>query len=239
MTELFDQIRKHRVNMDGDVCTVMVTTLILEVILHPCWFPFSLPIMSCLFSCSFFPELILCYWASLQKSNPTWIISRNATNNHNWRNLEVICLSYGVQQLNWLQCNSNVNVSSTFRILILHCGWICNVGLAKKVGSQSWPFQDVGRFVAESRVGGFLWVHYECNCSSMKAECIEIVVRLVLLFLGMLFYWVSSCIQKDHDEVIHPTVFVLYKDLVQQLMCNVPPGASGLSLCNSALIFIA
>lgn len=36
MTELFDQIRKHRVNMDGDVCTVMVTTLILEVILHPC-----------------------------------------------------------------------------------------------------------------------------------------------------------------------------------------------------------
>jgi aarF domain-containing kinase len=30
MTELFDQIRKHRVNMDGDVCTVMVTTLILE-----------------------------------------------------------------------------------------------------------------------------------------------------------------------------------------------------------------
>jgi aarF domain-containing kinase len=30
MTELFDQIRQHRVNMDGDVCTVMVTTLILE-----------------------------------------------------------------------------------------------------------------------------------------------------------------------------------------------------------------
>ncbi|XP_073390845.1 uncharacterized protein [Physcomitrium patens] len=30
MTELFDQIRKHHVNMDGDVCTVMVTTLILE-----------------------------------------------------------------------------------------------------------------------------------------------------------------------------------------------------------------
>ncbi|KAH9547034.1 hypothetical protein CY35_11G012500 [Sphagnum magellanicum] len=30
MMELFDQIRKHRVNMDGDVCTVMVTTLILE-----------------------------------------------------------------------------------------------------------------------------------------------------------------------------------------------------------------
>ena len=73
----------------------------------------------------------------------------------------------------------------------------------------------------------------------MIAECIELVVRLVLLLLGMLFYWVSSCVQKDHDEVIHPTVFVLYKDLVQQLMCNVlkvPPGASGLSLCNSALI---
>lgn len=32
MTELFDQVRQHRVNMDGDVCTVMVTTLILEVI---------------------------------------------------------------------------------------------------------------------------------------------------------------------------------------------------------------
>lgn len=31
MTDLFDQIRQHRVNMDGDVCTVMVTTLILEV----------------------------------------------------------------------------------------------------------------------------------------------------------------------------------------------------------------
>lgn len=30
MTELFDQVRQHRVNMDGDVCTVMVTTLILE-----------------------------------------------------------------------------------------------------------------------------------------------------------------------------------------------------------------
>jgi aarF domain-containing kinase len=38
MTELFDQIRKHRVNMDGDVCTVMVTTLILEVVFshHSC-----------------------------------------------------------------------------------------------------------------------------------------------------------------------------------------------------------
>ena len=34
MTELFDQIRKHHVNMDGDVCTVMVTTLILEVLSH-------------------------------------------------------------------------------------------------------------------------------------------------------------------------------------------------------------
>lgn len=34
MTELFDQIRQHRVNMDGDVCTVMVTTLILEVLQH-------------------------------------------------------------------------------------------------------------------------------------------------------------------------------------------------------------
>jgi aarF domain-containing kinase len=34
MTELFDQIRKHRVNMDGDVCTVMVTTLVLEVLSH-------------------------------------------------------------------------------------------------------------------------------------------------------------------------------------------------------------
>ncbi|BBN20613.1 hypothetical protein Mp_Vg00960 [Marchantia polymorpha subsp. ruderalis] len=30
MTELFDQVRKHRVSIDGDVCTVMVTTLILE-----------------------------------------------------------------------------------------------------------------------------------------------------------------------------------------------------------------
>lgn len=31
MNQLFDQVRKHRVHMDGDVCTVMVTTLVLEV----------------------------------------------------------------------------------------------------------------------------------------------------------------------------------------------------------------
>ncbi|CAM6105851.1 unnamed protein product [Calypogeia fissa] len=30
MNRLFDQVRKHRVHMDGDVCTVMVTTLVLE-----------------------------------------------------------------------------------------------------------------------------------------------------------------------------------------------------------------
>lgn len=32
--ELLEQVRQHKVNIDGDVCTVMVTTLVLEVS-HP------------------------------------------------------------------------------------------------------------------------------------------------------------------------------------------------------------
>jgi len=30
MQELLEQVRRHKVNIDGDVCTVMVTTLVLE-----------------------------------------------------------------------------------------------------------------------------------------------------------------------------------------------------------------
>lgn len=32
MQQLLEQVRRHRVNIDGNVCTVMVTTLVLEVI---------------------------------------------------------------------------------------------------------------------------------------------------------------------------------------------------------------
>lgn len=35
MQELLEQVRRHKVNVDGDVCTVMVTTLVLEVSLFP------------------------------------------------------------------------------------------------------------------------------------------------------------------------------------------------------------
>ena len=31
MQHLLEQVRRHRVNIDGNVCTVMVTTLVLEV----------------------------------------------------------------------------------------------------------------------------------------------------------------------------------------------------------------
>lgn len=34
MQELLEQVRRHKVNIDGDVCTVMVTTLVLEVSPH-------------------------------------------------------------------------------------------------------------------------------------------------------------------------------------------------------------
>lgn len=32
MQRLLEQVRRHRVNIDGNVCTVMVTTLVLEVL---------------------------------------------------------------------------------------------------------------------------------------------------------------------------------------------------------------
>lgn len=32
MQQLLEKVRRHRVNVDGNVCTVMVTTLVLEVI---------------------------------------------------------------------------------------------------------------------------------------------------------------------------------------------------------------
>lgn len=31
MQELLEHVRRHKVNIDGNVCTVMVTTLVLEV----------------------------------------------------------------------------------------------------------------------------------------------------------------------------------------------------------------
>jgi hypothetical protein len=31
MHQLLEQVRRHKVNIDGNVCTVMVTTLVLEV----------------------------------------------------------------------------------------------------------------------------------------------------------------------------------------------------------------
>ena len=36
MHQLLEQVRRHQVNVDGNVCTVMVTTLVLEVISHFC-----------------------------------------------------------------------------------------------------------------------------------------------------------------------------------------------------------
>lgn len=33
MEQLLEKVRRHRVNIDGNVCTVMVTTLVLEVII--------------------------------------------------------------------------------------------------------------------------------------------------------------------------------------------------------------
>lgn len=38
MHELLEQVRRHRVNIDGNVCTAMVTTLVLEVMII--WFYF-------------------------------------------------------------------------------------------------------------------------------------------------------------------------------------------------------
>ena len=32
MQQLLEKVRRHRVNVDGNVCTVLVTTLVLEVI---------------------------------------------------------------------------------------------------------------------------------------------------------------------------------------------------------------
>lgn len=32
MHQLFEKVREHRVNIDGNVCTVMVTILVLEVV---------------------------------------------------------------------------------------------------------------------------------------------------------------------------------------------------------------
>jgi hypothetical protein len=41
MEQLLEKVRRHRVNIDGNVCTVMVTTLVLEVILMATFTMFS------------------------------------------------------------------------------------------------------------------------------------------------------------------------------------------------------
>lgn len=35
MHQLLEQVRRHKVNIDGNICTVMVTTLVLEVFSFP------------------------------------------------------------------------------------------------------------------------------------------------------------------------------------------------------------
>ena len=37
LQQLLEKVRRYRVNIDGNVCTVMVTTLVLEVILVGLW----------------------------------------------------------------------------------------------------------------------------------------------------------------------------------------------------------
>lgn len=48
MQQLLEKVRRHRVNIDGNVCTVMVTTLVLEVFLYFFFFYYFLiqPYMS-------------------------------------------------------------------------------------------------------------------------------------------------------------------------------------------------
>lgn len=46
MHQLLEKVRRHRVNIDGNVCTVMVTTLVLEVI--------STEIVFCLIKTTFY-----------------------------------------------------------------------------------------------------------------------------------------------------------------------------------------
>jgi hypothetical protein len=38
MHQLLEQVRRHKVNIDGNVCTVMVTTLVLEVTYMTCFY---------------------------------------------------------------------------------------------------------------------------------------------------------------------------------------------------------
>jgi len=38
MHQLLEQVRRHKVNIDGNVCTVMVTTLVLEVAYMTCFY---------------------------------------------------------------------------------------------------------------------------------------------------------------------------------------------------------
>lgn len=37
MQQLLEKVRRHKVNVDGNVCTVMVTVLVLEVIISDYW----------------------------------------------------------------------------------------------------------------------------------------------------------------------------------------------------------
>ena len=52
MHQLLEQVRRHKVNIDGNVCTVMVTTLVLEVI--------QFYFIACIyvFSCSYSEHLL-------------------------------------------------------------------------------------------------------------------------------------------------------------------------------------
>lgn len=45
MQELLEQVRRHKVNIDGNICTVIVTTLVLEVYSGAC-LPFVISLKS-------------------------------------------------------------------------------------------------------------------------------------------------------------------------------------------------
>jgi hypothetical protein len=49
MQQLLEKVRRHRVNVDGNVCTVLVTTLVLEVISYfflPYQLLYDMPVMN-------------------------------------------------------------------------------------------------------------------------------------------------------------------------------------------------
>lgn len=51
MEQLLEKVRRHKVNVDGNVCTVLVTTLVLEVISYfflPYQLLYDMPVMTTL-----------------------------------------------------------------------------------------------------------------------------------------------------------------------------------------------